>query len=174
MNQPTPQKNKNIQQTSSSQKGWVQKKLSLMKSGILHPSLFQLINPNAQCFCPSKVFPTTHNRIFIKLILKNIYIFRAFTTENDGDIYRPSAATMKTVAKHYMMQQIWGDWPTWYYTKKIIAQLPETIFQEHPYLSLIPEQGPFHVCLNINEDVIKSHHSFCKALWGGFRQWLPT
>ena len=51
-----------------------------------------------------------------------------------------------------------GDWPTWYYTKKIIAQLPETSSQEHPYLSLIPEQGPFHVCLNINEDVIKSHH----------------
>ena len=47
-----------------------------------------------------------------------------------------------------------GDWPT----KKLIAQLPETISQEHPYLSLIPEQGPFHVCLNINEDVIKSHH----------------
>ena len=42
--------------------------------------------------------------------------------------------------------------------KKLIAQLPETISQEHPYLSLIPEQGPFHVCLNINEDVIKSHH----------------
>ena len=50
------------------------------------------------------------------------------------------------------------DWPTWYYNKKIIAQVPETISQEHPYFSLIPEQGPFHVSLNINEDAIKSHH----------------
>ena len=62
-----------------------------------------------------------------------------------------------------------GDWPTWYYTKKIIAQLPETSSQEHPYLSLIPEQGPFHVCLNINEDVIKSHHIvFAKLYKEGF------
>lgn len=26
-----------------------------------------------------------------------------------------------------------GDWPSWYYTKKKNAQLPETISQEHPY-----------------------------------------
>ena len=63
-----------------------------------------------------------------------------------------------------------GGWPTWYYTKKIIAQLPEPSSQEHPYFSLIPEEGPFHLCLNINEDVIKSYHikflqDFIRRFW---------
>ena len=54
--------------------------------------------------------------------------------------------------------------------KKIIAQLPEPSSQEHPYFSLIPEEGPFHLCLNINEDVIKSHHikflqDFIRRFW---------
>ncbi|CAH3106993.1 unnamed protein product [Porites lobata] len=52
-----------------------------------------------------------------------------------------------------------GGWPTWYYTKKIIAQLPEPSSQEHPYFSLIPEEGPFHLCLNINEDKVQISHS---------------
>ena len=54
---------KDIQQTSSSQKGWVQKEISWVTSENLHPSLFQLIKPNAQCFYLSKYFPTTHNMI---------------------------------------------------------------------------------------------------------------
>ena len=53
---------KDIQQMSSSQKGWVQKELSWVTSENLNPSLFQLIKPNAQCFYLSKYFPT-HNMI---------------------------------------------------------------------------------------------------------------
>ena len=69
-----------------------------------------------------------------------------------------------------------GGWPTWYYTKKIIAQLPEPSSQEHPYFSLIPEEGPFHLCLNINEDVIKSHHikflqDFIRRFWAVTSHW---
>lgn len=45
-----------------------------------------------------------------------------------------------------------GDWPTWYYQKKIIAQENSS---NSPYLSLIPEQGPLHVSLNAQEDVIQ-------------------
>ena len=47
---------KDIQQTSSSPKGWVQKELSWVKSENFHPSLFQLIKPNAQCFYSLKIF----------------------------------------------------------------------------------------------------------------------
>ena len=45
-----------------------------------------------------------------------------------------------------------GDWPTWYYQKKIIAQENSS---NSPYLPLIPEQGPLHVSLNAQEDVIQ-------------------
>lgn len=31
-----------------------------------------------------------------------------------------------------------GDWPTWYYMKKIIAQLPQN--SPSPLISIIPEQ----------------------------------
>lgn len=48
-----------------------------------------------------------------------------------------------------------GDWPTWYYEKKIIAQEQN---ENSTLLSLIPEQGPFHVFLNIQEDVVKIYH----------------
>ena len=43
-----------------------------------------------------------------------------------------------------------GDWPTWFYEKKLIAQ---TMNESSPLLSFIPEQGPFHVFLNLQEDV---------------------
>ena len=41
-----------------------------------------------------------------------------------------------------------ADWPGWYYTKKLIAQ-------GHNISNIIPEQGPFHVCLNAQEDTIQ-------------------
>jgi hypothetical protein len=55
-----------------------------------------------------------------------------------------------------------GDWPTWFFTKKIIAQEEN---ESSPLLSLIPEQGPFHVALNINEDVIKMYHFFFSEVY---------
>ena len=39
-----------------------------------------------------------------------------------------------------------GDWPTWFYEKKLIAQ---EMNESSPLLSFIPEQGPFHVFLNL-------------------------
>ena len=62
-----------------------------------------------------------------------------------------------------------GDWPSWYYVKKILVDVP----QESPLLSLIPEQGPFHVTLNAHETAVNLHrfvfaelhkHSFNSAL----------
>ena len=35
-----------------------------------------------------------------------------------------------------------ADWPGWYYPKKLIAS------GWNPSIGVIPEQGPFHVCLN--------------------------
>ncbi|XP_048576987.1 uncharacterized protein LOC125559089 [Nematostella vectensis] len=48
-----------------------------------------------------------------------------------------------------------GDWPTWFYSKKITAQS-----QDGTYNSIIPEQGAFHVGLNIIEDVIIFFYHF--------------
>lgn len=45
-----------------------------------------------------------------------------------------------------------GDWPTWYYFKKLIAQ---EVNEESALLSIIPEQGPFHVTLNVQEDIMQ-------------------
>lgn len=50
-----------------------------------------------------------------------------------------------------------GDWPTWFYTKKLIAQNQEG---NNHYKAIIPEQGPFHVTLNAHEDIIKIY-LFC-------------
>jgi len=55
-----------------------------------------------------------------------------------------------------------GDWPTWSYQKKIIAQ--ENSSNSH-YPSLIPEQGPLHVSLNAQEDVIQIYHFFFYQLY---------
>ena len=49
-----------------------------------------------------------------------------------------------------------GDWPTWFYQKKIIAQQTP----EHILVSLMPEQGPLHVSLNSQEDVISIYNFF--------------
>lgn len=40
-----------------------------------------------------------------------------------------------------------ADWPGWYYSKKLIAQ-------GHDIGNIIPEQGPFHVCLNAQENTV--------------------
>lgn len=44
-----------------------------------------------------------------------------------------------------------GDWPTWLYFKKLIAQ---TSSDNNIITSIIPEQGPFHVSLNLQEQII--------------------
>ena len=53
-----------------------------------------------------------------------------------------------------------GDWPSWYYVKKLLANAPE----ESPLLSLIPEQGPFHVTLNAHETAVDLHRFFFAEL----------
>ena len=55
-----------------------------------------------------------------------------------------------------------GDWPTWFYTNKNIAQ--ETNLSSH-FLSLILEQGPFHVSLNAQEDVGKLYNFFLDVFY---------
>ena len=49
-----------------------------------------------------------------------------------------------------------GDWPSWYYVKKILVSAPD----DSPLLSLIPEQGPFHVTLNAHETAVTMHRFF--------------
>lgn len=73
-----------------------------------------------------------------------------------------------------------ADWPGWYYPKKLIAS------GWNPNISIIPEQGPFHVCLNAYEDVLlnfkfffdKLQHSFELLSWykriNGFQYTLGT
>lgn len=51
-----------------------------------------------------------------------------------------------------------ADWPGWYYTKKLIAQ-------GHNISNIIPEQGPFHVCLNAQEDTIQIFKFFFDKLY---------
>ena len=53
-----------------------------------------------------------------------------------------------------------GDWPSWYCIKKILVDVPE----ESPLLSLIPEQGPFHVTLNAHETAVNLHRFFFAQL----------
>ena len=50
----------------------------------------------------------------------------------------------------YFLVPATGDWPTWFYTKKLIAQCTS---ENNHLLSIIPELGQFHVSLNMNEDV---------------------
>lgn len=57
-----------------------------------------------------------------------------------------------------------GDWPTWYFTKKLIAQ-SQNSSEESIYNSIVPEQGAFHVTLNAHEDVIKIYHFFFAAIY---------
>ena len=52
-----------------------------------------------------------------------------------------------------------ADWPGWYYPKKLIAT------RWKPNLSIIPEQGLFHVCLNAYEDVILNFKFFFEKLF---------
>lgn len=53
-----------------------------------------------------------------------------------------------------------GDWPSWYYVKKILVHAPE----DSPLLSLVPEQGPFHVTLNAHETAVNLHRFFFAEL----------
>ena len=54
-----------------------------------------------------------------------------------------------------------GDWPTWYFVKKLIAQS-----DDNSYLNfLIPEQGPFHVILNASEDAVQLFQFFFSELY---------
>ena len=49
-----------------------------------------------------------------------------------------------------------------YYQKKIIAQEDSS---NSPYLSLIRDQGPLHVSLNAQDDVIQIYHFFFYRLY---------
>ena len=55
-----------------------------------------------------------------------------------------------------------GDWPTWFYEKKLIAQ---EMNESSPLLSFIPEQGPFHIFLNLQEDVLKIYHFILERIY---------
>ena len=46
-----------------------------------------------------------------------------------------------------------ADWPGWYYPKKLIAQ-------GHDLGNMIPEQGPFHVSLNAQQDTVHIFNFF--------------
>ena len=51
-----------------------------------------------------------------------------------------------------------GDWPTWYFHKKIVCHNPEAV-------SMVPELGQFHVYLNGNEDVIVRYHTIFNEIY---------
>ena len=52
-----------------------------------------------------------------------------------------------------------GDWPTWYFHKKMVCQSnPES-------LTLVPELGQFHIYLNGIEDVIKQYHPIFNKIY---------
>ena len=53
-----------------------------------------------------------------------------------------------------------GDWPSWYFVKKILVNAPG----DSPLLSIIPEQGPFHVTLNAHETAVTVHRFFFAEL----------
>lgn len=63
-----------------------------------------------------------------------------------------------------------GDWPTWYFVKKIIAHSDNT----SPLNSLIPEQGAFHVILNATEDAAVLHFFLTKLYQHLFKKELPA
>ncbi|XP_013391131.1 uncharacterized protein LOC106159397 [Lingula anatina] len=54
-----------------------------------------------------------------------------------------------------------GDYPTFYFMKKLIAQLPITDHRLH----VVPLQGPFHVFLNLIEDIVITNHAFFANLY---------
>ena len=51
-----------------------------------------------------------------------------------------------------------ADWPGWYYPKKLIAQ-------GHDLGNMIPEQGPFHVSLNAQQDTVHIFNFFFDKLY---------
>lgn len=62
-----------------------------------------------------------------------------------------------------------GDWPTWYFHKKIVCHDPEAD-------SLIPELGQFHVYLNGIENVVIRYHTVFSEMYKavfGLRKVLP-
>ena len=63
-----------------------------------------------------------------------------------------------------------GDWPTWYFHKKIVCHSPEAV-------TMIPELGQFHVYLNGTEDVIVRYHTIFNEMYKavfGVRKVLPA
>ena len=61
--------------------------------------------------------------------------------------------------KHFLVPSP-GDRPSWYYVKKLLVDVPT----DSPLLSLIPEQGPFHVTLNARETATELHRFFFAEL----------
>ena len=64
-----------------------------------------------------------------------------------------------------------GDWPTWYFVKKLIAQSEA----RSPFNSMMPEQGVFHVILNATVGAVLLFHFFFTELYKYlFRKDLPV
>ena len=66
---------------------------------------------------------------------------------------------LKNYLQHFVLPTP-GDWPTWFYQKKLIAQRSNLSLH-----SIIPEQGPFHVFLNLQEDIVKMYHFILKPIY---------
>lgn len=55
-----------------------------------------------------------------------------------------------------------GDWSVWYFIKQLIAREEDA---NNPFLSLIPEQGQFHVSLNLHGDIVNNFRPFFHKLY---------
>lgn len=63
-----------------------------------------------------------------------------------------------------------GDWPTWYFHKKMVCLQPEAD-------SFMPELGQFHIYLNGNENIVIKYHPVFSELYKGVfgqRKTLPA
>lgn len=65
--------------------------------------------------------------------------------------------SFKNYSKHFVVP-FPADWPGWYYSKKLVAQ-------GYELGNIVPEQGPFHVCLNAQEDTVLIFKFFFDRLY---------
>ena len=61
--------------------------------------------------------------------------------------------------------------PTWFYFKKLIVL---AVNEDSALLSMVPEQGPSHVTLNVQEDIMQIYHFVLSHVyWETFGSELP-
>ncbi|CAB4003787.1 Hypothetical predicted protein [Paramuricea clavata] len=121
--------------------------------------------------------PSSHQHINAEIINKQISQFRVYNKLNDRTLIKLNSCFLVAESEQNLkyavdykavldlelkccaplMQYLEmfvmpspGDWPTWYFVKKIIAHSDNT----SPLNSIIPEQGAFHVILNATEDAV--------------------